>query len=68
MTHEGLDIISSEQFKKLVETQLFLNQTDIVKLIRVAGFTGKAPINQAIVVKNFNDRLEQSAKIRNDCI
>ena len=63
-----MDLIAVDQFRRLLETQLFLNQTDVVKLVKVAGFTGKAPVSQGLVVKNFNERIEQSAKIRDDCI
>lgn len=37
-------------------------------MVKVAGFAGKAPISQGLVVKNFNERIESSAKIRDDCI
>jgi hypothetical protein len=62
---KGIDLINVKQFTKLVKDELFMEDSDLLKLIRVAKFnevTKKDKVMpQKLVVKNILDRVESSA-------
>ena len=63
---KDLDLISLKQFRGLVQDELFMDDSDLLKLTRVAKFnevTKKDKVmSQAACVKNILDRIESSAK------
>ena len=71
VTFSDSGIMNAKQFTVLINDQLNLSTNDQGKLQRVAGFASlkkDAALKIEIVQKNIEDRVEKSAKMRDDCI
>ena len=65
-------IISQKQFTEFLQVDLRMSENDLMKLIKVAGFTKITSQNKTMridtVSKNLEDRVLQSQKLADDCI
>ena len=71
VTFSDSGIMNAKQFTVLINDQLNLSTNDQGKLQRVVGFASlkkDATLKIEIVQKNIEDRVEKSAKMRDDCI
>mmetsp|Transcript_5802 Transcript_5802/g.9262 ORF Transcript_5802/g.9262 Transcript_5802/m.9262 type:complete len:150 (+) Transcript_5802:2542-2991(+) len=72
VTYGDTGIMSQKQFTRLVKDDLCLSENDLIRLLRVSGFselkTKDRTMRVDLVQKNIEDRVAQSAKTRDECV
>ena len=65
-------LLWQKHFIGLIKDELCMNDTDQIRLLRVSGFSNLKSqdknLSYEVVYKNFQDRIKQSEKNRDDCI
>lgn len=66
------NMIWQKHFVGFIKDELHMNDSDQIRLLRVSGFSALKDqtkgLKYELVLKNFEDRLAQSAQAREDCI
>ena len=65
-------MLQQKRFIGFIKDELMMSDSDQIRLLRVAGYaalkTQDKSLKYEFVVKNIEDRIAQSAKLREDCI